>query len=207
MASSRGKSSRRRPPPKQQSSSRLWIAGLAALVVLGIVVLLVSRDQGGMSEPAEPPVANRDHWHAAYGIYVCDRFLPPIQNPRDPRGIHTHNDGLIHIHPFTSSAGGRNATLGVFADAVDLELSDDRVEVPGEGTFSEGDDECGGQPGEVAVKVDGRVVTEGFRDIRLRDRSSITIGFVARGRAADLPAPPTAGDIERLDPRTDTVRR
>jgi hypothetical protein len=197
----------RREPPPESNGSRVWVAGIAALVVLGIVVLLLSRGGGGTPAPEEPPVARQDHWHAAYGIYVCDRFLPPIQNPRDPRGIHTHNDGLIHIHPFSSSAGGRNATLGVFADAVDLELSSDRLEVPGQGSFTEGEDDCGGEPAEVVVKVDDRIVRDDFRGIRLRDRQSITIAFVPPGRVAQAPAPPTAGDIERLDPRTDTVRR
>jgi sulfur carrier protein ThiS len=183
------------------------MVGVAAVVVIGLVLILLSRGDGGTPEPDEPPVPRRDHWHAAYGVYVCDRFLPPIQNPRDPRGIHTHNDGLIHIHPFTSSAGGRNATLGVFLDAVDLELTDERIEVPGGETLAEGDDQCNGEPGEVVVKVDDRVVRDGFRSIRLQDRMAITIGFVAQGQGSQLPDPPTAADIDRLDPRTDSVRR
>ena len=192
---------------QRASGSRLWLVGIAVIVVLGLLVILLSRGGGGTPTSDEPPVARRDHWHAAYGVYVCDRFLPPIQNPRDPRGIHTHNDGLIHIHPFTSSAGGRNATLGVFLDAVDLELSDERIEVPGGEALSEGDDQCNGQPGEVVLKVDDRVLREGFRSVRLQDRMAITIGFVARGQGDHLPTPPSSADIDRLDPRTDSVRR
>ena len=58
-----------------------------------------------------PPVANQDHWHAAYGVYLCDDFAPPITDERDPKGIHTHGDGIIHIHPFVRSSPGKNATL------------------------------------------------------------------------------------------------
>ena len=23
------------------------------------------------------PIANQDHWHAAYGVYICDKFIDP----------------------------------------------------------------------------------------------------------------------------------
>src|SRR4051812_17381876 len=46
---------------------------------------------------------------------VPGRFLAPFTDAtQDALGIHTHGDGLIHIHPFTDSAAGRKATLGIF---------------------------------------------------------------------------------------------
>jgi hypothetical protein len=38
-------------------------------------------------------------------------------------GIHSHDDGVIHWHPFTSAAVGSNARLGVFLDTYGVELT------------------------------------------------------------------------------------
>jgi peptidylprolyl isomerase len=86
---------------------------------------------GTRSEQGLAPVANVDHWHAAYGIYDCDRYLAPIDGSAfpDPSGIHTHDDGLIHIHPFADGASGSNATLQVFFDFLGVDLTDDRLRV------------------------------------------------------------------------------
>src|SRR5687768_11557696 len=184
-----------------------WYAAIALVTILGVAGIVFSRAEyrqelaAGVDGTA--PVANQDHWHAAYGIYACDRFLPPLTDERDPKGIHSHADGIIHIHPFVRSAAGRNATLEVFADAVGLELEDDRIEVPGGETYEAGDDECGGKDAIVQVKVNDKVVTEELASIKLNDGDLVTIAFAPKG--AELPAPPTADDLSRLDPRTDEV--
>ena len=53
-----------------------------------------------------------EHWHAAYGIFICDRFVTNVadKGQDDPLGIHTHEDGLVHIHPFSNAAAGKQAT-------------------------------------------------------------------------------------------------
>ena len=65
-----------------------------------------------MIEPASaaaPSYLTKDHWHAAYGMYVCDHFLPPVTDAKeDVLGIHTHGEGVIHIHPFSAAASGDN---------------------------------------------------------------------------------------------------
>lgn len=46
-----------------------------------------------------------DHWHSAYSIYVCDEISPWVyfdDSGQDTTGIHSHGDGLIHIHPFVT---------------------------------------------------------------------------------------------------------
>jgi peptidylprolyl isomerase len=75
------------------------------------------------------PVANVDHWHGAYGVFDCDRYLDPVDGSEfpDPDGIHTHADGLIHIHPFTAGASGANATLQRFADVLGIAVTKDRL--------------------------------------------------------------------------------
>ena len=81
-----------------------------------------------------------DHWHAAYGIYVCDHFLTPIQNITDVDGIHTHGDGLIHVHPFSSKTAGANATLAAFATAAGMTLTDTTIADEEFGSVKAGDD-------------------------------------------------------------------
>ena len=184
-----------------------WYAAIALVTVLGIAGIVFSRAEYRQELAAgadgTAPVANQDHWHAAYGIYACDEFLPPLTDERDPKGIHSHADGIIHIHPFVRSAAGRNATLEVFADAIGLELEDDRIEVPGGETYDAGDDDCDGKDAIVQVKVNDKLVTEEVAKIKLNDGDLVTIAFAPKG--AELPAPPSASDLSRLDPRTDEV--
>ena len=184
-----------------------WYAAIALVTILGIAGIVFSRAEYRQELAAgadgTAPVANKDHWHAAYGIYACDEFLAPLTDERDPKGIHSHADGIIHIHPFVRSAAGRNATLSVFADATGMELSDDRIEVPGGETYEAGDDECDGKDAIVQVKVNDKLVTEEVANIKLNDGDLITIAFAPKG--AELPTPPSAGDLSRLDPRTDEV--
>ena len=178
----------------------LWYVVMGFVVVAGSLVVAFSREQRRdalASGPAnEAPQANVDHWHAAYGIYLCDEFVPPIQDQTDPKGIHTHADGIIHIHPFVRSAAGSNATLGIYADAVKMTLSDTEIEVPGGKSFREGRTKCDGKDGIVQVKVNDQVITDDVADIRLHDRDHITIAFAPEG--AELPEPPSVPNLDNL---------
>ena len=145
-----------------------------------------------------------DHWHAAYGVYVCDQFLPPFASTNDPLGIHSHQDGLIHIHPFSQAVTGENATLGVFFDSMGASLSDDELDL--DGTVLTSGDECDGEPAVLRVArwsdvgvtdVAPEVFTEGFADINyLNDREAYTIALVPAG--AEVPPPPTIPNLDNL---------
>lgn len=185
----------------------VWYAAIVVVVLLGVSGIVFSRaerrEELAAGADGSAPVANVDHWHAAYGIYLCDSFAPKITNERDPKGIHTHADGIIHIHPFVRSAAGKNATLGVFADAVDMTLEDGELEVPGGTSYKSGDTKCGDETGIVQVKVNDEVITENVDKIRLKDQDLVTIAFAPKG--AELPAPPSAGDLARLNPETEQI--
>ena len=176
----------------------LWPAAVVALVALGVTLVVISRDAGEAS--AEPPTFG-DHWHAAYGVYACDDFVAPLADEHgDANGIHTHEDGLIHIHPTSTQATGDKATLGVFDEETGLKLEDDRLEIPGGKTYVEGDDECDGKPGVVQVAVwdnpddeEPEIVTEDMEDIKLGENQLLTIAFAPEG--ADLPKPPTSARL------------
>ena len=185
-----------------------WYGAMSAVVVVGSLTIFTSRnDRQAASNPLKsekprPPAQNKgfpgDHWHAAYGIYVCGQFVPAIQSDRDPSGIHTHGDGIIHIHPFTRAVSGRNATLGVFADTVGLEVGKDFVEVPG-GTRYENGDTCEGQDGkgELRVLLNGTERTGDPKKLRLRDRDALVIAF-APGDAEIPEDPPSKSGLDNL---------
>jgi hypothetical protein len=72
------------------------------------------------------------HWHSAYGIFQCDKYVDPIDGYEfaDPVGLHSHEDGLIHIHPFLLRVSGRKARLGDWMDAVYVSASKSQLKFP-----------------------------------------------------------------------------
>lgn len=102
------------------------------------------------SLPAVGPIPASSHWHAAYVVRVCDDVLAPFESDNDPLGIHSHGDGLMHVHPFFEESGYEDARLGLFADAMGFALSDGELTLPGGGTWRDGD-LCNGVPGRVFV--------------------------------------------------------
>lgn len=93
--------------------------GVAVAVGVAFCGLVAERsDAAGIAAAGirQDGPTNSDHWHAAFGVYLCDRYLPAYDGSNDPddSGIHTHDDGLIHIHPFTREATRTGATLGAF---------------------------------------------------------------------------------------------
>jgi hypothetical protein len=137
-----------------------------AIVLLTVVLLTALVIYARESRPADgsgPPQVG-DHWHAAFGIKVCDVQLPKlVGNKEDVEaynllGVHSHDDGVIHYHPFSSKSSGNRANLGVFLDLYGVELSGDSIELPpdqGGERFSINDDqhlevEQNGEPVDIA---------------------------------------------------------
>jgi hypothetical protein len=193
----------------------LFPTALAAVVILGTLLVVYARDERS-AEALAAPLSNEDHWHAAYGVYVCDASVPDLPEFTAPQngGNHTHGDGLFHIHPFSPARAGENATLvNWFEDAGAVlgggdQLEDDRLGVPGGETYVEGEDSCDGVEGDPIVQVavwdtafaaaedeePDRVVTEDFGSIRFEDDSmAFTTAFAPEG--AELPAPTSVQDL------------
>lgn len=190
----------------------MFPAALLVVVALGTLLVVFARENRS-AEALEPPLLS-DHWHSAYGIYICDQFLADLPEFIAPQnaGNHTHGDGLLHIHPFSSSRTGDNATLSnFFDDAGEVlgntgGLGDDSIAVPGGETFSEGDDTCDGD-GEAIVQVavwnsaqaaldgdDPAIVTDNVDEIRFgNDGEAFTVAFAPEG--ADIPPPPSTGAL------------
>lgn len=132
----------------------------------------------------------RSHWHAGYAVRTCDQVLTSLSDVDNQVGIHSHDDGLIHIHPSASEATYSGATLGRFLETVGARISTGRLELPGQEPFVDGD-MCGDVPGRVAVfRWDGIDATSPS-EIILQDPQ--TTRFLADGELFTISfAPETA---------------
>lgn len=101
------------------------------------------------------PRIGRDHWHATYQFWVCGERQPNF--PAWEAGVHTHADGVIHIHPFTPAEEGAGARLVKWFEYGGGKLTADSVRAPGSRTTYRNGDTCpDGRPGEVQVFVNGQ---------------------------------------------------
>ena len=131
----------------------LFPAAMTLVALLGVVLIFVARGQRSDLAPAGDPGTD-DHWHTAYDIYVCDELDPTVfanDSEDDRTGIHTHGDGLIHIHPFVSTVTGQYATLGAFFNENQTAFDDDSFELPNGNVVSEEDFTCAGESTEIRV--------------------------------------------------------
>ena len=201
---------------------------LAVVVVLGVALVVFARSS---RTPAAAPRVGNDHWHSAYAIYDCDRFLPAFTSAADPDGIHSHQDGVVHIHPWNSSAAGDRADLDVFFEAMGARVTDDEISGPGIGVLEAGSD-CNGEPtviravrftridpgtdafpstlSEIYEATD--IYSDDFGDVRLLgDLEAFTFARVPEG--AEIPPPPedrlqtalgaSAGNLISTGPETE----
>jgi len=201
---------------------------LAVVVILGVALVVFARSS---RTPAAAPRVGNDHWHSAYAIYDCDRFLPAFTSAADPDGIHSHQDGVVHIHPWNSSAAGDRADLDVFFEAMGARVTDDEISGPGIGVLEAGSD-CNGEPTVIRAvrftRVDPAAIdaadtlseiyeatdtySDDFGDVRLLgDLEAFTFARVPAG--ADIPPPPedrlqvalaaSAGNLVSTGPETE----
>ncbi|HWM21304.1 MAG TPA: hypothetical protein VNO51_16540, partial [Ilumatobacteraceae bacterium] len=194
---------------------------VAIVMVLGLGTIVYAR-QTVPADDSSPPTVN-DHWHAAYGFLLCDGTYQQlvgnleetnsagqlISNRFLQTGIHSHDDGVMHWHPYTSRAVGKNAKLGVFLDVYEVELDNDALRFPdnqlGGEDYIEGETKCGTDDAELQVVVwdsfsdtdDGTTYIANFDNIPIRqDGMVFAIAFVPRD--TDIQMPPWAADLVAL---------
>jgi len=141
---------------------------IALTMIIGLGLIVYGRQTLPAADDS-PPTIN-DHWHAAYGFYICDTWYQLEGNLEETNaqgqftntnflrtGIHSHDDGVIHWHPYTSRATGTNATLDVFLDTYEVEVGNDRIKFPPQQSvgftdeYIEGETQCDGEDAEVSV--------------------------------------------------------
>lgn len=180
----------------------LTVRRLSAAVAGAALVVASGACTRGDASPAAGGPAVGDHWHAAIGVYACERFLPNLTDRgEDASGIHAHGDGLVHLHPTAKRFAGDKATLGAFGDSAGLDVTTDQlvVDLPsGKRTYSTKDG-CRGKASTIAVvtwdSVDdatGTVATDPAA-LRLRDGQLVTVAVVPEG--AKIPKPDTAAAL------------
>ena len=196
---------------------------ILAILVIGLGTIVYARSSVPAAD-ASPPTIN-DHWHVAYGFDLCDteEFVKLdgaleeqdangqlVNNDFLRTGVHSHDDGVIHWHAYTSASVGQRATLGVFLDNYGVELTDDSLKFPenqnGGKEYIEGETKCAdGKDGELSVTVwdspsdtsNGNRYISGFDDIHIdHDGMVFTIAFTPRG--ATVTQPPWAADLAEL---------
>lgn len=121
---------------------------IAVIVVLGLLLVVYARS----SRTAEAHPSLNDYWTAAYMVYDCvdDQTMPIFTSTAEGLGIHSHQDGLVHIHPRSDTVTGDGAQLEVFMAAMAADITEDYIELPG-GTRLEAGVECDGGPAVIQV--------------------------------------------------------
>jgi plastocyanin len=148
-----------------------WVPVVGIIfVVFGVLALLfVTRSVTGA------PRIGEDHWHATYTFYVCGEKQPPA--PTWEAGVHTHGDGVIHIHPFFSSEEGAGARLVKWFEYGGGSLTGSEVRMPGSSQTYKNGDECpDGTVGEVQVFVNSVKLEDWSRYIP-KDGDRVRIEF------------------------------
>ena len=183
----------------------LLFPGVIGGIMLVGIALVAFAANDRKSEDDVPPALG-DHWHAAIGIDICGEFQANTPEFESDLGIHTHGDGVIHIHPFSANGAGENATLGAYLEAAGIELTDTSLTI-GDETWEEGDQKCGDEDAELVVAqwkdVESTdeapaLIRRDFDDIRFSDDGEgYTIAFVPEG-TTDIPKPESAAQLAAL---------
>lgn len=188
-----GKASRKKRPVKVKGrrGSMGFTMVIVAIVVLGVAGIALSR--GGDEESADGPgVKIGDHWHAPVGVNLCGTWQPNTPNYESANGIHSHGDGLIHLHPYSAAGAGKNAKVGLFYKQAGDKISATELDVGGQ-KFKNGDicENLDKKPGEVRWSVNGQEQTGDPADYVPNDRDVVAIAFLPKD--VEIGTPPSAG--------------
>jgi len=184
------------------------IVGIVALLGM-ILVIYAWATRDALVRPTQG-----DHWHAVYGVYDCTLndetggYLPLFQSQIDVDGVHSHQDGLIHNHPFFESSAGTRNTLDKFLTNMQVQLTDSDFALGPGNILSEDGTTCNGEEAVLqvhkwsfnfeATRGDApEVFTEGLADIKFdNDREVYILAYAPLG--AEIPIPP-AERFEQLE--------
>jgi hypothetical protein len=152
------------------------VAVLVATVLKAHVATAPGTGSQASAQDTGAPHIGRDHWHAVYQISVCGVVQPPAPT-WEGVGVHTHADGIIHIHPFTPSEEGRGARLVKwFAYGGGL-LDDSRMRIPGSRKTWENGQQCpDGSEGVLQVSVNDRALFD-WSEYIPQDGDRVVIDF------------------------------
>jgi hypothetical protein len=194
-----------------QPRSLLFPGVVSLVVILGLVLVVYARNDRQDEDLGGVPQLG-DHIHQALSVNVCGDFLGDVPEFESTIGIHTHGDGVIHIHPASQLGVGANATLDRYLKNIrdegqlDFSLSDTKLTYLDE-TYEEGETECEGVDDPQLrmaywenvgdPDAEPEITTGDFTELLLTDNGGgVTIFF--GDPDADIPKPPHAQDLARL---------
>jgi uncharacterized cupredoxin-like copper-binding protein len=148
-----------RPAPMRMASGPRWLRAITNFYlppwapVVGIIVvvfgilgfLFIVRSATGA-----PRIG--DHWHVPFTYFVCGEKQPNA--PVWESGVHTHADGIMHLHPFQTYEEGSGASLGSWFEYGNGKITSTEIDMPGPTKAYKNGDTCpDGREGEVQVYV------------------------------------------------------
>jgi len=181
---------KRRKPGQRTVGTYLFFAVIAVIAAFGLLQVTV-----GVFGDKTPAIG--DHIHAALGVNICGEFednAPTFlqrAGSEESAGIHSHNDGLMHIHPEADDETGFHATVGKFFEEGGWELSEDRINLQdgwSDTDVTNGDTCFDGRPATVRWMVNGTEQDGNPADFAPDDGDRITIAFLPDGDT--IPEPP-----------------
>ena len=152
----------------------LTLGGVLAGFVAVLVFLMVT--SGGAGSGGRYPAAG-DHWHSRYTITICGETIEPF--PASPGEVHTHGDGLFHVHPLRLGEAGRNANLARYIASTGSRLTNDTIELDSGESYTNGDECQDGTPGQLFLRVNGIAMAE-IATYVPRDGDELEFGFEAQ---------------------------
>ncbi len=227
-----GKSSRtkrRAVRSAKRSKQNNWWTILTVLVLIaGVAVIFYARmserDDVGpfvadQNKKPDDKVNVESHWHAALGVYDCNRWVgdgsgdgvwawPGTSQEgifrvgtRVYAGMHSHEDGIIHMEPSTADESGWNATVGKYFKFGGWKVSEDGYEFLGSNKHN--GDKCGDQPGHFVWGV-GKLTGDPAQKVVIEEKTGnpahyklynddvVVLAYLPEGQSlADLPNPPS----------------
>jgi hypothetical protein len=182
----------KRGKPKTPRVKRRGIGTyLFAAVMIGLAAFGALQLYDSLTASDSPAVG--EHLHAALGVNICGTFtenVPQFETRAGTdtkAGLHSHGDGLIHIHPFVEEEAKDNATVGRYFEYAGNEVDEEHIAFGDELTVTNGDPCPDGRTGEVRWSVNGEEQDGSPGDYKPEDQDVIVIGFLAEGDALGEP--------------------
>jgi cell division septation protein DedD len=191
-----------------------WYAALVVILLVGIASVAFAKYHYNQTATSVEPTTNTT-WHAGLAFDICGTMQPALSaSPSSAStGLITTGQGVLQIHPKSSSESGANATLGKFASGYQgLTLTNTILKYPASGVpeYRDGEKCQAGTPdagmvGQLKarwwvvstkttskgqVEETGGLTTTKAADLRFVNRQLITVGFVPQNVA--LPKPPSS---------------
>jgi hypothetical protein len=195
-----------------QPRGLLFPGVLTLIVVLGVSLVVYARSERSNEDLGGVPQLG-DHIHVALAVNICGEEQSPVPEwEPTPIGIHTHGDGVMHIHPTSQLGVGRNATLGRFIESareegdIDFSLSDTKLDYLDK-TYEEGEAKCEGVDDpelrvayweDVQDETSLPEVTTGDFGDRRSDKNGGGFTIFYGDPDADIPRPANAEQLEAL---------